>query len=55
MLILKIKCLRLENIYKYNTHNNSSDWLKALRKKRIGQTWISGKCGVNMHFSPWGT
>ncbi len=34
MLRLRIKCMRLENIYKYNTHNNNSDWLKEFREKK---------------------
>jgi hypothetical protein len=34
ILRLGIKCTRLENTYSYSTYRNSSDWLKAFRKRK---------------------
>jgi hypothetical protein len=40
ILRLRIKCTMLENTYSYSTYRNSSDWLKAFRKKK-GQGELS--------------
>ncbi len=40
-----------QNIYSYSTHS-SSDWLKAFKKRRTGQTQFSTKFAAKLNFMP---
>jgi hypothetical protein len=44
LLRFRIKCVRFENIYNYNTHSNSSDWLKTFKRKKDRRFFDSDKC-----------
>ncbi len=52
ILRFSIKCTMLEKIYSYSTHSSSSDWLKAIRKERRGQTQFSTKFAAKLGFMP---
>jgi hypothetical protein len=45
MLRLRIKCKRLESIYRYSTQSSSSDWLKVVEKKK-GQAELGWAANV---------